>query len=43
MDLRPAFAEVGKFIQSLQDYPPRSASVDFNIDEAVKALTPKVP
>jgi hypothetical protein len=28
-------------LKSLKEYPPRQASVDFNIDEAMKALTPK--
>jgi hypothetical protein len=37
----PAFAEAGKLVQSLKEYPPRMASVDFNLDEAMKTLTPK--
>jgi arylsulfatase len=37
----PAFAQVGVLLKSLKDYPPRQASVDFNIDEALKALAPK--
>jgi arylsulfatase A-like enzyme len=37
----PAFAQVGVLLKSLKEYPPRQASVDFNIDEAMKALTPK--
>jgi arylsulfatase len=37
----PAFAQVGKLVQSLKEYPPRIESVDFNIDEAMHALTPK--
>jgi arylsulfatase len=36
-----AMAEVQKLMKSLKDYPPRSESVDFNIDEAMQALTPK--
>jgi hypothetical protein len=27
-------------IQSLKDYPPRNKSVDFNLDEAMRALAP---
>jgi len=27
-------------IQSLKDYPPRAKNVDFNLDEAMRALTP---
>jgi hypothetical protein len=27
-------------IQWLKDYPPRNKSVDFNLDEAMRALTP---
>jgi hypothetical protein len=26
-------------IQSLKDYPPRNKSLDFNLDEAMRALT----
>ena len=37
----PAFAQVGVLLQSLKEYPPRQKSLDFNIDEALKALTPK--
>ncbi len=36
----PAFEQVGVFMKSLKDYPPRAASVDFNIDEAMRALKP---
>lgn len=36
----PAFGKVGELVQSLKDYPPRMKSVDFNIDEALRALTP---
>jgi arylsulfatase len=36
----PAFAKVGEFLQSLKNYPPRMKSADFNIDEAMRALTP---
>jgi hypothetical protein len=28
-------------LKSLKDFPPRQASLDFDIDEAMKALTPK--
>ncbi len=38
-----AFEQVGKFVESLQEYPPRMKSLDFDVDEALKALTPKVP
>lgn len=37
----PAFGQVGVLLKSLKEYPPRQSSVDFNIDEAMKALTPK--
>ena len=37
----PAFGQVGALIKSLKEYPPRQASVDFNIDESMKSLTPK--
>jgi arylsulfatase A-like enzyme len=37
----PAFAQVGVLMQSLKDYPPRMASLDFDIDEAMKSLTPR--
>jgi len=37
----PAFEQVGVLLKSLKEYPPRQSSVDFNIDEAMKALTPK--
>ncbi|MBB1086878.1 arylsulfatase [Lysobacter sp. SG-8] len=36
----PAFAQAGKFVQSLKEYPPRTASVDFNLDEMMRQLTP---
>jgi arylsulfatase A-like enzyme len=36
--LAPAAAQVGKFIKSLKDYPPRQASLDFNIDEMLHQL-----
>ena len=36
----PAFNQVGVLIQSLKDYPPRNKSLDFNLDEAMRALTP---
>jgi hypothetical protein len=32
---------VGVLVKSLKEYPPRMASLDFNIDEAMKGLTPK--
>ena len=35
----PAFNQVGVLIQSLKDYPPRNKSLDFNLDEAMRALT----
>jgi len=28
-------------LKSLKEFPPRQASLDFNIDEALKGLTPK--
>ena len=34
------FNQVGVLIQSLKDYPPRNKSVDFNLDEAMRALNP---
>jgi len=37
----PAFGQVGVLLKSLKEYPPRMASLDFNIDEAMKGLTPK--
>jgi hypothetical protein len=27
--------------ESLKEYPPRQGGADFNIDDAMKALTPK--
>lgn len=36
-----AMGVISDFMKSLQDYPPRMKSVDFNIDEALKSLTPK--
>jgi len=36
----PAFEQVGVLLKSLKDYPPRAASVDFNIDEAMRSLKP---
>ena len=36
----PAFNQVGVLIQLLKDYPPRNKSLDFNLDEAMRALTP---
>jgi arylsulfatase len=37
----PAFGQVGVLLKSLKEFPPRQASMDFNIDEALKAITPK--
>jgi arylsulfatase len=37
----PAFGQIGVLLKSLQEFPPRMASLDFNIDEALKGLTPK--
>jgi arylsulfatase A-like enzyme len=37
----PAFGQVGLLIKSLKEYPPRMKSLDFDLDEAMKALTPK--
>lgn len=37
----PAFAQVSVFLKSLKEYPPRQASDSFNIDDNMKALTPK--
>jgi arylsulfatase len=37
----PAFAQVGVLIKSLKEYPPRMASLEFDIDESMKAITPK--
>jgi arylsulfatase A-like enzyme len=37
----PAFGMVGTFVQSLKDYPPRTESLEFNIDEAMRSLSPK--
>jgi len=36
-----AVTEIGKLMESLKKYPPRMASLDFNLDEMLKALTPK--
>jgi arylsulfatase len=35
----PAFEQVGVLLKSLKEFPPRQASVDFNIDEAMKSVT----
>jgi arylsulfatase A-like enzyme len=32
---------IGELVKSLKDYPPRMKSLDFNVDEALKSLTPK--
>ena len=37
----PAFGQIGVLLKSLKEFPPRQASLDFDIDEAMKALTPK--
>lgn len=37
----PAFGQVGVLLKSLKEFPPRQASLDFNLDEALKAITPK--
>jgi arylsulfatase len=37
----PAFGQIGVLLKSLKEFPPRMASLDFNIDEALKGLTPK--
>ncbi|MGE3702561.1 MAG: sulfatase-like hydrolase/transferase, partial [Hyphomicrobiaceae bacterium] len=37
--LSPAMAQVQQFMASLKKYPPRMASVDFNIDKVMDALT----
>ncbi len=36
--LGPAVGQVMEFLQSLQDYPPRQESVDFNIDEIMRHM-----
>ncbi len=36
-----AMGQIQALMKSLQDYPPRMKSLDFNIDEAMRALTPK--
>lgn len=36
-----AMEQINSLMKSLQDYPPRMKSLDFNIDDALKALTPK--
>ena len=37
----PAFGQIGVLLKSLKEFPPRMASLDLNIDEALKGLTPK--
>ncbi|MCE4564502.1 arylsulfatase [Maribellus sp. CM-23] len=37
----PAFGKVSEFMQSLKEYPPRMKSLDFNIDEELRKLTPE--
>ena len=36
----PAFEQVGVLLKSLKEFPPRQASVEFNIDAALKSVTP---
>ncbi|MEJ2533576.1 MAG: hypothetical protein P8Y92_17490, partial [Halioglobus sp.] len=36
--LGPAAAQVGKFIQSLRQYPPRMRSFDFDIEAMMNSL-----
>ncbi|MEH6486218.1 MULTISPECIES: arylsulfatase [Pseudomonas] len=36
----PAFAQVSTLVESMKEYPPRMASLDFNVDEALRALAP---
>jgi arylsulfatase A-like enzyme len=35
-----AMGAIQSFLQSMKDYPPRMQSLDFNLDEAVRSLTP---
>jgi arylsulfatase A-like enzyme len=35
--LGPATTQVGKFMKSLQDYPPRAASFDLDVDELLRS------
>ena len=37
----PAMDQVGMLLKSLKEFPPRQASVEFNIDEAMKSVTPQ--
>lgn len=39
--LAPASAQVAVFLKSLQDYPPRQKSLDFNIDEMMRSMAPQ--
>lgn len=34
----PAFSQIGVFIESFKDYPPRQASFEVNIEDAARAL-----
>lgn len=36
----PAFGKVSQFMESLRQYPPRMKSLDFDIDEELRKLTP---
>ena len=36
--ITPAVGQIGVFLKSLKDYPPRSASFDANIDKAMESL-----
>lgn len=36
-----ALEKINELMQSLNDYPPRMKSLDFDIDEALRSLTPK--
>jgi len=36
----PALGKVGELVKSLKEYPPRMRSLDFNVDEVMKELTP---
>ena len=37
----PAFGQIGVLLKSLKEFPPRMASLDLDIDAALKGLTPK--
>ena len=36
----PAFEQVGVLLKSLKEFPPRQASVELDIDAALKSVTP---